>query len=317
VVRRSRAGPHPAVLVLSIVKHHYVPEFYLRAFTDRECPPGYEPYLWVADFEERKHYRRAPANAAAVADYYVAQEIEERLGQLESRAAPVIRGIVGGNTTLTAEDRSVLSGFIAVQMVRVPAFRGRLEEFVAGAGGRMNAFFIQDRARYERALRETSPDRQFTEQEVDELHAVARDPANYRIVANPGAVLGIALKAAPTVEIILRTMSWSLMTPAIDDMFWTSDCPVYWLNPKSQTPLFGHGLAAKDIELTFPLSPQVCLLATWSQTIPPVKRLDQLGVTHAQRRAIAGAQRFAFCSSEQAARDALAVRQSDNQAAQD
>jgi len=56
------------------VKHHFVPQFYLKAFVDPSSPASQTPYLWVADLRARTVKRRAPENAAALTDYYAIQD---------------------------------------------------------------------------------------------------------------------------------------------------------------------------------------------------------------------------------------------------
>lgn len=69
------------------MKHHYVPACYLRAFVDPACPSEYEPYLWIADLDERKIRRRSPEHTAALTDYYAVGDGPNRYGVEEYLAA--------------------------------------------------------------------------------------------------------------------------------------------------------------------------------------------------------------------------------------
>ena len=39
---------------------HYIPQFYLREFTDPETPNGYEPYVWVYEHESKRWKKKSP-----------------------------------------------------------------------------------------------------------------------------------------------------------------------------------------------------------------------------------------------------------------
>ena len=104
------------------MKHHYLPQFYLQAFTDPDTPAGQEPYVWVHRAEDRTWERRAPVNVAAETDYYVftdetgneSQEVEEAFGKVESVIAPLTREKIQRQRPLTAEERLEFAGFVAL-----------------------------------------------------------------------------------------------------------------------------------------------------------------------------------------------------------
>jgi hypothetical protein len=291
------------------VKHHYLPVCYLRAFVDPECPTTYEPYLWVVDLDEETIRRRSPENTAALTDYYAVgdgpnrHDVETYLSVVESQTAPVLAKILGDYAVVEPSDKRVLSYFAALQLVRVPQFRDRIEEFITGVGQKMNALLMRSREAYEDAVRKAFPGRVFSAQEMDELYARARDTESYRITANPAAALGHALNVVPKVAELLDRMSWVVMEPAGTANFWTSDNPLYYINPDSNHPIFGHALGAKGVEVNLPIGPRRCILMAWSEITGPSVRIEDLRC--AQQRGIAGAKRYLFCSTEQDAREAF------------
>src|SRR5689334_9721376 len=140
------------------MKHHYVPAFYLRGFTDPACPAAYEPYLWVVDLDDGIIGRRAPQNTAVLTDYYAAGEGENRhkieayLSEIESQAAPAIARILKGASTIDEQDKLALSTFAAFQVARVPGFRGRLEDFTTGIFRQLGTLMLRDKAEYSRRI---------------------------------------------------------------------------------------------------------------------------------------------------------------------
>jgi Protein of unknown function (DUF4238) len=291
------------------VKHHYVPAFYLRSFVDAACPAEYEPYLWVVDLDTGKTRRQSPDNTAALTDYYAVgdgdsrYDVEKYLSEVESKTAPVVAKVLGDTETIEADDKRVLSYFAALQIIRVPQFRDRIEAFITEIGQVVNAMMIQSRDRYEAGLRQAMPDRDFTAEEVERLYAGARDLDSYKIVANPEAALGHGLRVVPQIADLLNRMSWAVMEPAGAENYWSSDNPLYYINPESKHPFLGHALGVKGVEVNLPLGPRRCLLMAWSDIAGPRTPINDLRI--AQERGIAGAKRYLFCSTEQDAQAAF------------
>ena len=217
------------------MKHHYV-AFYLRSFVDAACPAEYEPYLWVVDLDTGKARRQSPDNTAALTDYYAVgggdsrYDVEQYLSEVESKTAPVVAKLLGDTEAIESDDKRVLSYFAALQIVRVPQFRDRIEAFITEIGQVVNAMMIQSRDGYEARLRQAIPDRDFTAEEVERLYAGARDLDSYKIVANPEAALGHGLRVVPQIADLLYRMSWAVMEPAGAENYWSSD------NPARATP---------------------------------------------------------------------------------
>jgi hypothetical protein len=263
----------------------------------------------VVDLDTGKTRPQSPDNTAALTDYYAVgdgdsrYDAEKYLSEAERNTAPVVAKILGDVQTIEPEDKRVLSYFAALQIVRVPQFRGRIEAFITEIGQVVNAMMIQSRDRYEAAIRREDPDRVFTPEEIDRLYASARDVDSYRIVANPAAALGHALNVVPQVADLLNRMSWAIMEPAGSENFWSSDNPLFYINPESKHPLYGHALGAKGVEVNFPIGPRRCLLMAWSDIAGPRTPIKDLRI--AQERGIAGAKQYLFCSTEQDAHTAF------------
>ena len=216
----------------------------------------------------------------------------------------MIAKILRGASTVDEQDKAALSTFAAFQIARGPGFRGRIEDFMTDIFRSLGTLMLRDKAEYGRLVRETFPDREFTSAELDELHAGAIAAGPEVISANPTAALGHALKVVPAITDLLWRMSWAIMAPSVSANFWTSDNPVYWINPDAGHPVIGHGLAAKGTEVNFPLGPRRCLLMSWSDVKGSLSTPD---LCCAQERGIAGATRYLFCSTDADAEAALAA----------
>jgi hypothetical protein len=174
--------------------------------------------------------------------------------------------MLGDNQEVKPDDRAVMSYFAALQIVRVTQFRDRIEEFITRIGRTVNAMAIRSRETWEDSLRKTFPERAFSTEEIDHLYASACDTDSYRIKANPAAALGHGLNVVPKIADLLNRMSWAIMELADAENFWTSDNPLYYINPEFDHPFYGHALGAKSVEVNLPLGPRRCLLMAWSDS---------------------------------------------------
>jgi hypothetical protein len=80
--------------------------------------------------------------------------------------------------------------------------------------------------------------------------------------------------------------------------FVTGDMAVTWRNPHFRPP-FGAGLGMKSTELSFPISPQLCLIEV-RQPSPAVTDLDDGRVLDLNSERARHAQRFVFSDNESA-----------------
>lgn len=288
------------------MKHHFVPRFYLKSFCERRTPPGQEPWLWVADLEERSVERRAPKNVAAQTDYYLSREIEQALAQLESETRPVIAKLLAGESNLIHEDRGRLAFFMAYFIVRVPFFRNMIEE-KAGEVGRMRLMIsAQHPDHFARTLREAHKGmKEFTHEEVENLRQWALN-GEYSVRGTAALSLSLGMTEIPKeLAAIVHDMKWAYLEPGSDEEFITCDNPVSWFDATPRAAVYGgHGLLMKNVELTFPLSPQLCLLGSWVGKTGPIQ-VPRLVIEELNQRRIRFASRFVYAAREKDALRAL------------
>jgi hypothetical protein len=108
------------------VKHHYIPQFLLRNFSER----GQLSAKQIGKSEELK--RVAVGNAAVISDFYTVIDteigetvvIERLLAEIEGEAAPIIQRLIREvGFPLSPVDRSTLSTWVGLQAVRDPQTR--------------------------------------------------------------------------------------------------------------------------------------------------------------------------------------------------
>ena len=281
-----------------------------KACNHTETPERQTPWVWVADFETGKISRRAPKNIASRPGYYALPNrpglppnvAEESLGKIESATAPVVAKLRAGDLNLGGQDWAELHFFMAFFAVRVPAFRDNIEDF-AGRVVTQMAQMMASQAEYcERTFREANPDNALAPEEIEEARRGMLE-GRYRIRGTPILSLSVGMESAlKTVYPIFSKMKWAILRAPNGGRFITSDCPVSWFDPTPRPPFYaGHGLGMKKVQVTFPVSPALCLFGGWLESKRPVIAVDGQTVEAVNWRRVAFADRHAYASTQEGA----------------
>jgi len=292
--------------------HHFVPQFYLRGFRDAKVPTRQGPRIWVADLKDRTVQLRAPKSVAYSVDYYAlpdparAQELETALGRIESDAAPAVAQLLGGQLDLSEQARAYLGNFMALLVTRGPFFRDKVGDVSAQVMERMIMGTVRNPARFERSFREANAGKELTSEHIEKTRR--------RILAS-----GVEAKALPVVSLLplarvanrvlplLLKMEWAFFVAAGEMKFLTCDTPLSWVDPTLPLGPYGSGLAMRNVEVTFPIGPRLCLIATWREGNTGHAEVDDEIVHQINRRRVDSSSRFVFADSEAGARSALEI----------
>lgn len=211
------------------------------------------------------------------------------------------------STTLTPEEREQLALMVAMQVTRVPVFRDRIETFMGEVGERVFRMMARDAKAFLRDVRESGAGEGKTDEEIEQMRQVALRGDAFSFRGHPMASLQHAMTAAlDVVGPLILQMDWAFVGAPPEAAFVTSDNPAFWNNPKAQG-FFGRGLGARDAELSYPLTRRLMLLGNW-QGVRRAVAVDAAHVQHVNTLVAMYANQFVFASSEDAAREALAVR---------
>jgi hypothetical protein len=126
---------------LKAVRHHYVPQGFLRGFAIDGEPS--RSFVWVYDKGQSRTPRKKSVRSIAWAPAYYAQEREDGttdLDTLETSLAttidnriPVIlqniRPHVGRKVEVSDDDKGALAFFLGLSLTRVPSFRDGMNDF--------------------------------------------------------------------------------------------------------------------------------------------------------------------------------------------
>jgi hypothetical protein len=235
---------------------HIVPATYQRSFgvNDRVAVhvPGKADHveLHIENAGTRsRFYRRVRPNGEEIDD------IEATLAYVETKSAPTLTEVAMG-AKLTATRKEALVQFLAIQMLRGPAFFSRqhenIERFVPKA--------LTEADVKPALLEQTGGDLELAREQVVELF---RQPTHQLL-----RMTTIALKVAA----VLGSMRWQLLR-FDDPLLAYSDQPVVvWplgtemFNAPPTEPNFGP-LGALEVQV--PLSPHVGVLMTWADLPDP------------------------------------------------
>jgi len=229
--------------------HHYVPQFYLKCFSDEK------EQFWVWDKKTEKKFKTKSNGVAAGTHFYRVPEfigtnvdplfLERQLSQLEGMAAQVTQvwfETLGSMSPmdqlmLSPDDRWSISFFLSVQFLRTAEQRDILE------------LFALEHGRYENGVS--------TDEKVN-LHA--------QMLCSGGLVEDIANHINKCIWIFGRNH------PGIP--FWTSDNPAAFKTGDNRMWLKGPGIMSPGSYLVFPLSPHYVLYCKEPTYWAKIKQLD-------------------------------------------
>lgn len=294
--------------------HHYVPQFYLKGFSD---PNLQNEQLHVIDKGERRHFVTAPSNIAVQRDFnrinipdHSMDEIERHLSQIEGRAATVLRSITE-NATLPEDDEDMdyLIVFVAILAANNPQIRDRLIDRDREISRQMMESLVASQEVYESRLSDLGMEDQIGYEaarafvESGNYTISIEDPFGYYL-----AVVFYGLYEA--VLPVFSTMDWSLVIAEEDETdFVCSDLPavlfkVVNLIPHLQPPytITPAGLilpnettpiknTTESLELTMPLNPRMAIYAT---NFPTGYQMSPACIN---KRTIDASMRHIYCSN--------------------
>lgn len=236
---------------------HYVPQFILLNF----AASGKKKHIYVFDKLYERIFKTAIKNVGAENAFYDYHDngskssIDPKLESLETLASPIIRRIVENESlgSLNAKDKSIISLFCAVQMLRVKFPRESLKELNNTLKEHIEiAGYDIDNVEGFKFMNEE-------EIKKSSIHSV--------------------LTAGELVPYFYDKI-WLLLKAPKKSPFYISDNPISLYNSVKRPGRGNLGLKVKGIEVQLPLSKNLCL----SMVCPSlIEQIDQ-GVKKAERQ---------------------------------
>lgn len=261
-------------------KHHYIPQFYLSAYTSNKTKSG---NVYVFNVVNGRRFSTKPANVGAIRDFNRVNiegekpdSLEHALSEFEEKASQACRAI---NSTLKFpcdEDFSYVINLLCLIAIRNPRLRSSFNSFRTTVIHRLSDSLVSDKTIYEHQLKKAQ-DAGYIEQtnvSFEEMQQFILD-RKYKIEFDPESNTLVEFKTFDKILHLLGRRVWSLLTaPSNGPFFICSDHPVVLIN-KSQNNGVPIGYGSKNTEIYFPLGPCACFYGVFEDPLIPVIDLDK------------------------------------------
>jgi hypothetical protein len=257
---------------------HYVPQQYLKGFSDPENPG----MIWMYDKKLHQFMHASIVSVAQQVGYY-SPETERLLSEIVEGPANQALNRVRREKKVTDNNRMHLTLYIGTMLKRVPRRRRKaaemlpkiLEDTIRNFKAKVEAWARASRADPKLVARRIA--------EIDRVYEAFRRELPSELIEQirtpwPGN----------RIVALLYAMQWRITSTDGPIYFLTSDNPAYFFE--------AYGLGKPESELTFPLTSDMALLAAWQGPgegtffVPCTQAL----VKEVNRRVASGAERFVF-----------------------
>lgn len=241
-------------------RHHFVPSFYLKGFTDTD------ELIWVYDRKD-KVYRKLKTEDVAVQKHYYTftekggeknYEIEEYFSKVESLAKPIIDKI-SKKLPIDKSDKANLSMYVALQKTRVPLYQNENDEMITKVFKKLSEHLVtQDKA--QSLIEERFENNGIS---VEDVETFVKE-GDYEIVVPREHSLFQSLGIATDIADYFFNMKWRFLHNIKKASFITSDNPFMLVPPDvDEEPNFwnrGVGILTRGALKIMPLSSSTLLV---------------------------------------------------------
>lgn len=257
--------------------HHYVPQKYLRGFAETGNPEA----IWMYDKKLRQFTNPGIKSVAQESGYYD-NDVEQQLSELVEKPANKVLDKLRNQEKITETDRIHLSIYIATMLKRVPKRRAEAYLMIPSV---VEKTIIKVRAQIQE-WGQTTQNKELFERRLLEVEAAEKKLRN----ETPDFLIEQIRQPWASEEMIsaIYTMTWRIAYSPASDFYITTDNPAYFFK--------AYGIATPKSELTFPISTDLALFASWQgeqNTVIYAQAKPKL-VREANKRLMSGAERFIF-----------------------
>lgn len=264
---------------------HFIPRFHLAYFT-----PYRKARLAIFDKRWGKYAIQAVAISARRSEYYNLSGrtddqrlfLERQFALLENVIAPFFRAMVGfvpGPALLDQETRVILANYIAIQHLRVPAYRDPAQVRAREMAKDPEVLGIADPSRFLMEAREfgmTGTDEQLEARRATMLEELT---SGAKAVNVPPTMSLLGLNSAEKVAALLVNRRWELLRWDGWPGYVLGDEPVALLAPGGRTlPSIGFG--TPGVQVLMPIAPWMLLVISDA----PRERVLQVTLQPDERR---------------------------------
>lgn len=255
------------------VKHHYVPQCYLRQFATKR---GKTFQVSVFDREERRSFKNNVKDVACQ-NYFNrihlggmdSNALESAMSEFETGLAEALVRINDLRTLENDDDKSYLLTLIGLTALRNPDMRKNIRGIADGLG-RMNvAARLKSQATYDASVAEAKAEGSLPEDydvTFEEMKAAFGD-GNFKIELDKNALVSLEFQLLDHTIPLLHKRGWHLLrAPEGSGGFITSDRPfcLIWEDPAMREGPHAPGLAMMGTDIYFPISPNLAVVGAFN-----------------------------------------------------
>lgn len=270
-------------------KHHTTPAFYLKGFTRLDSPQ--EIYV----FQPRKApFCTGVTGVGFETDFYTVtykdgtkdtNTVENNLAELVERPANQVIRKLRNRQLPTASEKFELARYMSVMLTRVPKHRERMKGLFPRVANDVEAELKKEIAEAATTNPTVAQRMEQLQNEVttilDEYRGKIPDWLQVGAVSDKYAAL-------------LNAMHWVFFTTTTSRKFLTSDNPVFFFEGVG---LLGPDESRELPELSFPISRDIALWATWRRSSQDFVAANERIVMEINRRTISASLRFVYHGS--------------------
>jgi hypothetical protein len=296
--------------------HHYSPVLHLRNFVG-DAPAG---HVWTYDKQSGSSRSSIPEETGFETHFYSVERddgtkdttVETFLADVESKAAPVYRGLLEGRLP-EGQLKADFANFLAAMFARTPSLRRMFGEMKSRALQIHNyAHGINDKA-FESFVQRSGEGRPaLDENGLEALRNALLDPSQFEIEVSRESTLkclGVMDRLTP----LFFKMGWTLVYPAHGYFITSDNALTRAADPKSVSHIYGDGgFINKSVEVTFPLSPKIMLLMTWAENPSPQLEAPREATDGWNRARASHAERFLYAHIDDKRIAQLAIDQAQS-----
>jgi len=261
---------------------HYIPQYYLKGFTEPESNS-----LWTYEKGSGRKFRTQIKNLATITNFYP-PHVESSLANETERPANKVIDKIRNRDQIDKDEKKILAEYMAVMWKRVPTAKERLKRMAPDVTQKLSNKYDQELnmiATQEPHNAELIEKRRTEFKEI--LNRYSKDPPEEVWLET------IDPKKTPLMVEAMASMVWTFLTFDDKPNFLTCDNPVF---------IFSDiGVAKQESELSFPLSSNISLWATWKESSQQdyIRSTTAAAVKEINRRTAANASKYIFSGSNE------------------
>ena len=253
------------------MNQHYLPQFYLRHFTDPNKPSHYDPYVWTFSGDVWK--KKSPEKIGYGADFYVFEDengnidhrFEHALQKLESLIAPALQTVSENlPTILSGAVRMNLAWFVVSLEQRTPDYLNaraiEMEQGIREGYKRLFDSFQRDPQKFADFKKSVGLDN------IELTEVTPENFAEWDVKPVKAYLLSEAIKNWEGLATTIFKMNWTMLY-STSSVFVTSESPVVTMIPRADGDGWTYGdISHPNVDISLPLTPKLALMCHWRGT---------------------------------------------------